>query len=313
MRGLTKVSTVGMSREDWLEMRRHTIGGSDAAGIVGLSRYSTPYTVFLDKTGRLPDKPDNEAMRQGRDLEDYVAQRWMEATGKKVRRVQAMLYNPAYPFAHADVDRMVVGEDAGLECKTTSTLDVKQFNGVEFPEKYYAQCVHYMAVTGAKRWYLAVLVFGRGFYIFTLERNQAEIDALMGAEAAFWEKVENDTPPVPDGSGAAKEAISVVYAESRDGEMDLFGREAMLIEHSDLKKQKKAVEERITEIENIIKEDMKEIPFGRSGRFSVSWKTQQKNTFQIEAFRKDHPGLDLMPYIKTTTSRPFKVTENKEE
>lgn len=313
MRGLTKVSTVGMSREDWLERRRHTIGGSDAAGIVGLSRYSTPYTVFLDKTRRLPDKPDNEAMRQGRDLEDYVAQRWMEATGKKVRRVQAMLYNPAYPFAHADVDRMVVGEDAGLECKTTSTLDVRQFNGVEFPEKYYAQCVHYMAVTGTKRWYLAVLVFGRGFYIFTLERNQAEIDALMGAEAAFWEKVENDTPPVPDGSDAAKEAISVVYAESRDGEMDLFGREAMLIEHSDLKKQKKAVEERITEIENIIKEDMKEIPFGRSGRFSVSWKTQQKNTFQIEAFRKDHPGLDLMPYIKTTTSRPFKVTENKEE
>lgn len=313
MRGLTKVSTVGMSREDWLERRRHTIGGSDAAGIVGLSRYSTPYTVFLDKTRRLPDKPDNEAMRQGRDLEDYVAQRWMEATGKKVRRVQAMLYNPAYPFAHADVDRMVVGEDAGLECKTTSTLDVRQFNGVEFPEKYYAQCVHYMAVTGTKRWYLAVLVFGRGFYIFTLERNQAEIDALMGAEADFWEKVENDTPPVPDGSDAAKEAISVVYAESRDGEMDLFGREAMLIEHSDLKKQKKAVEERITEIENIIKEDMKEIPFGRSGRFSVSWKTQQKNTFQIEAFRKDHPGLDLMPYIKTTTSRPFKVTENKEE
>ena len=92
---LTRMSTVGMSREEWLERRRHTIGGSDAAGIVGLSRYATPYTVFLDKTGRLPDKPDNEAMRQGRDLEDYVAKRWEEATGKKVRRLQAMLYNPA--------------------------------------------------------------------------------------------------------------------------------------------------------------------------------------------------------------------------
>ena len=185
---LTRISTVGMSREEWLERRRHTIGGSDAAGIVGLSRYATPYTVFLDKTGRLPDKPDNEAMRQGRDLEDYVAKRWEEATGKKVRRLQAMLYNPAYPFAHADVDRMVLGEDAGLECKTTATLDIRQFNGVDFPEKYYAQCVHYMAVTGAKRWYLGVLVFGRGFFVFTLERNQAEIDALMMAEAAFWEK-----------------------------------------------------------------------------------------------------------------------------
>lgn len=313
MKGLTKVSTVGMSREEWLERRRHTIGGSDAAGIVGLSRYSTLYTVFLDKTGRRPDKPDNEAMRQGRDLEDYVAQRWMEATGKKVRRLQAMLYNPAYPFAHADVDRIVVGEDAGLECKTTSTPDVRQFHGVEFPEKYYAQCVHYMAVTGVKRWYLAVLVFGRGFFTFTLERNQDEIDALMGAEATFWTKVENDTAPAPDGSDAATDAISVTYAESRDGEMELFGREAMLNEYADLKAQKKAVDERIKEIENTIKEDMQEIPMGRVGRFSVVWKSQQRSSFQLEEFKKDHPGLDLRPYIKTTTSRPFKVTENKED
>ena len=280
---------------------------------MGLSKYSTPYTVFLDKTGRLPDKPDNEAMRQGRDLEDYVAQRWMEATGKKVRRLQAMLYNPAYPFAHADVDRIVVGEDAGLECKTTSTLDVRQFHGVEFPEKYYAQCVHYMAVTGVKRWYLAVLVFGRGFFTFTLERNQDEIDALMGAEATFWTKVENDTAPAPDGSDAATDAISVTYAESRDGEMELFGREAMLNEYADLKAQKKAVDERIKEIENTIKEDMQEIPMGRVGRFSVVWKSQQRSSFQLEEFKKDHPGLDLRPYIKTTTSRPFKVTENKED
>lgn len=310
---LTRISTVGMSREDWLERRRHTIGGSDAAGIVGLSRYATPYTVFLDKTVRLPDKADNEAMRQGRDLEDYVAKRWEEATGKKVRRLQAMLYNPAYPFAHADVDRMVVGEDAGLECKTTATLDIRQFSGVEFPEKYYAQCVHYMAVTGAKRWYLGVLVFGRGFFVFTLERNQAEIDALMAAEAAFWEKVENDTPPAPDGSDAATDAISVVYAESRYGEMELFGRETMLNEYADLKAQKKAVEERIKEIENIIKEDMQDVPLGRVGRFSVVWKSQQRSVFQLEEFKKDHPGLDLRPYIKTTTSRPFKVNENKED
>ena len=109
-------------------------------------------------------------MRQGRDLEDYVARRWMEETGKRVYRLPAMLYHPKYPFAHADVDRMVMGENAGLECKTTFSLDLKQFNGVEFPVQYYAQCVHYLAVTGADRWYLAVLAYGRGFFAFVLER-----------------------------------------------------------------------------------------------------------------------------------------------
>lgn len=134
-------------------------------------------------------------MRQGRDLESYVAQRWTEETGKRVYRVSAMLYNPQYPFAHADVDRMVMGENAGLECKTTFSLDLKQFNGVEFPVQYYAQCVHYLAVTGADRWYLAVLAYGRGFFTFVLERNQAEIDALMAAEEVFWHQVEHRTFP----------------------------------------------------------------------------------------------------------------------
>ena len=314
MKGIKQVSTKGMSREDWLAQRRKTIGGSDAAAIVGLSRYSTPYTIFMDKTGRLPDKPDTEAMRLGRDLEDYVAKRWQEATGKKVRRLQAMLYNPLYPFAHADVDRMVIGEDAGLECKTTSTLDVKQFNGVEFPEKYYAQCVHYLAVTGVKRWYLAVLVFGRGFFEFTLERDQLEIDALMTAEAEFWtENVAKDNPPPPDGSQATTEALQVIYAESQDEERDLFGRETMLDEYMQLKRQKRAIEDRMGEIENSLKEDLQEAERGRCGSYTISWKSQQRSTFQPKAFAQAYPNIDLTPFYKTSSTRPFKVMEKKND
>lgn len=312
MKGIRQVSTKGMSREDWLARRRKTIGGSDAAAIIGLSAYATPYIIFMDKTGRLPDKPDTEAMRLGRDLEGYVAQRWMEATGKKVRRVQAMLYNPRYPFAHADIDYMVVGENAGLECKTTSTLDVKQFNGVEFPEKYYAQCVHYMAVTGAERWYLAVLVFGRGFYTYTLEREQAEIDALMTAEEDFWNGcVKKDAPPPPDGSQAATEALQVIYAESREEERDLFGREVVLDEYMRLKRQKKAIGQRMGEIENTLKEDLREAERGRCGSYTVSWKSQTRSTFQAKAFARAYPGIDLTPFYQTSSSRPFKVMETK--
>lgn len=73
MRGIQKISTKGMSREEWLMRRRKTIGGSDAAGIVGLSRWTSPFSVWADKTGRAAEKEDTEAMRQGRDLEDYVA------------------------------------------------------------------------------------------------------------------------------------------------------------------------------------------------------------------------------------------------
>lgn len=55
---LDTISTVKMSREEWLEERRKSIGGSDAAAVIGMSRFASPYTVWMDKTGRLPEKED---------------------------------------------------------------------------------------------------------------------------------------------------------------------------------------------------------------------------------------------------------------
>ncbi len=313
MRKLIRISTKGMSREAWLERRRKTIGGSDAAAIVGLSKWASPFSVFCDKTGRLPNKPDTEAMRLGRDLEDYVARRFMEETGKRVRQSGAMLYNPDYPFAHADVDRLVIGEDAGLECKTTASLDTKQFRGREFPVQYYAQCVHYLAVTGAAKWYLAVLAFGKGFFTYTLERDQAEIDALMQAEAGFWKCVEQDAPPQIDGSGATAEALQVLYPYSNGETAALFGRDNVLREYMELKEQRKSIDTRIGEIENTIKADMGEAESGRCGLFNISWKSQTRQSFQAKDFAKDHPSIDLTPYYKATSVRPFKVTEQEKE
>jgi len=307
--GLTRIPTKDMSREDWLEHRRKSLGGSDAAGVVGLSQWASPYSLWAEKTGRVPEKEDTEAMRQGRDLEDYVAQRWEEATGGRVRRLPAILYNPQYPFAHANIDRLVLGDDAGLECKTTNTLNVKQFHGIDFPEQYYAQCVHYLAVTGAKRWHLAVLVFGRGFFTFTLERDEAEIAALMEAEAAFWQMVEEDTPPPIDGSDASTSALQTVFAESNGSTMALFGRDTALIEYMSLKAQREELDSRITEIENAIKCDMGAAEKATCGTFNVSWKSQTRQTFQAKAFASDYPDIDLAPYYKTTSLRPFKVTE----
>lgn len=310
---LIRLSTRTMSRFEWLTQRRKSIGGSDAAGIVGLSQYATPYTVWADKTGRLPEQEDNEAMRQGRDLEEYVAKRWMEATGKTVRRSNAMLYNSLYPFAHADIDRTVVGENAGLECKTTSTLNLKQFKNVEFPEKYYAQCVHYLAVTGAARWYLAVLVYGRGFFTFTLERDQAEIDALMGAERDFWNLVEQDTPPALDGLEPTRTALQSVYPMSMGRDVHLFGREHLLSKYIELQSQQKYILEQISEIENTIKADMGEAEHGDCGNYSVSWKSQIRRTFQTQEFARVHPEIDLKPFYKQSIARPFKVKVSEVE
>ena len=121
------VSTLNMEHKEWLENRRKGIGGSDAGSICGLNPYSSAIAVFQDKTQPLTEKPDNESMRQGRDLEEYVARRFMEETGKKVRRANAIFYKEEQPFMLANVDRLIVGENAGLECKTASAYSADKW------------------------------------------------------------------------------------------------------------------------------------------------------------------------------------------
>ena len=48
----------------------------------------------------------------------------------------------------ADVDRLVAGEDAGLECKTASAYNTDKWKDGNIPLHYIMQCYHYMAVTG---------------------------------------------------------------------------------------------------------------------------------------------------------------------
>ncbi len=311
-KNLEYISTIGMSREDWLTHRRNSIGGSDAAAIVGLSDYSSPYSVWADKVGLAPEKEDNEAMRQGRDLEEYVAQRFTEQTGKKVRRRNAIIKNPDIPFAHANVDRLVIGEDAGLECKTTSVLNMKKFKNGEYPENYYVQCVHYMMVTGCKRWYLAVLILGRGFMVFVIERDEDEIKALIEAERNFWGYVSDKTAPPADGSAVTAETISTIYRESSDGTMcDVSPLEQNIKLYLQYKASIKQLEESANEHLNAIKQYMGDSERGECSIAKIQWKTQQRNTFDFKRYQKDHPNENFNSYIKTSTSRPFLLTERK--
>ena len=96
------VNVTTITREEWLEYRRSGIGGSDASTIVGLNPFSSPYYLFCDKMGALPEKEDTEAMRQGRDLEQYVAERWMERTGKRVKRNNTMWRSTIWPWMLAE-------------------------------------------------------------------------------------------------------------------------------------------------------------------------------------------------------------------
>ena len=306
---ITKQSTA--NHDEWKALRHQYIGGSDAAAVVGLNAWVSPYALWAEKTGRLPGFGGNLATEVGTYLEEFVAQKFAQETGKKVRKSNQSWFNDQYPWAIANIDREIVGEDAGLEIKTTTELNLKKFKGGEFPDNYYVQCMHYLAVTGKQRWYLAVLIGNREFKWFTIERNEDEINALMDAEREFKLNVDNDTPPIADGASSTSDTLGTLYPNSNDTAIGIGAFERDLDNYFRLKEQLEQITETIDGIVNKLKAHLQECERGEGEKYKVSWKTQTRSTFDHKKFITDHPELDVSKYFKTSNTRPFKVTEKK--
>lgn len=304
---ITRIAT--KNREEWKALRRKYIGGSDAASVIGMNPYKSAYSLWAEKTGKIPEFEGNLATDVGTYMEDFIAKRFEQETGKKVRRENRSFLNDQYPWAIANYDRVLVGEDAGLECKFTDSLNLKKYKNGEYPERFYAQCVHYLAVSGKKRWYLAVLIGNKDFKWFCIERDEEEIAALMVEEAKMSVCIQTDTPPAVDGSASTSNAISTIFPDSDGNTVSLMAYENDLMQYIALSAQIKALKEQQDAAGNRVKAFMNTAGRGESNRYKVSYYTTVKKTFDLKAFQADHKDLNLNKYCKTSSYRTFKVSE----
>lgn len=305
---IVNVSTI--SREEWLAWRRTGIGGSDAAAVIGLNPFRSRIEVYADKMGMMPEKEDTESMRLGRDLEDYVAQRFCEATGKKVRRNNFMWCHDEHRCMIADVDREIIGENAGLECKTTQAWGGKVIMKGEIPLTYYVQCMHYMAVMGYDRVYLAVLIFGKCFFHFTIERDEDEIAALVASEAAFWrDHVEAGISPDPDGSQSAEQAVDAIWGNrAQEDELLMFDFSDDMRELCDLAAAEKEIKRQKDAIKQRLQAALGEHMIGSSDRYVITWRPQERSSIDSRRLYRERPDI-YREYLTTSSTRIFKIKE----
>lgn len=310
MKPIKVVSTKNLNRDDWLEFRKKGIGGSDASAVVGLNPYKSALALWLDKTGQ-PSEIDNEAIRIGNDMENYVAERFCEATGKKVRKSNFMYQSAEYPFMQANLDRVVCGENAGLECKTTSAYAKSDFENGQIPLTYYVQCMHYMSVMGYDKMYLAVLVLGIAFYWFTIERSEDEITALIESEKTFWnEYVLKNKQPDVDGTESSSNSLNILYPS--DNGQSIILSETLFDEYDYLTSQKKEYEEKVELIKQKIQSQMGESSTAESTKHCVSWKKQIRNRVDTKELKAKYPDIHK-ECLTTSTSRVFKVKIKEEK
>ncbi len=304
-----KIPIKDLSREEWLKLRKTGIGGSDAGSICGMNPYSNAMKLFHDKTSdTIEEQQDNEAIRQGHDLEEYVAQRFMEETGLKVRRSNFMYRNLEYPFMIADVDRLVIGEDAGLECKTANAYNADKWKDGEIPLHYIMQCYHYMAVTGKRVWYIAAVILGREFTYRRLEWDDALISQMTAAEQYFWKNhVEKGIMPDPDGSKACDEVLRQYFHTARKSvEIELVGFDEKLDRRAALLEQIAPLQQELNQIEQEVKLYMKDNETASSSRFKVMWSSVEKTSLDTKRIKLEKPEI-YQEYAKVSVSRRFQI------
>jgi len=276
--------------------RVNYIGASDAAAVLGLSRWSTPLEVWGLKTGNLQPKDlsDKLSVELGNELEDVVARLFTKRTGKKVYRVNETVYHKEYPFIAANLDRRVVGEDAVLEIKTSGAWAAKSWEGEEIPQEVVIQVMHQLAVTGKRFGYAACLIGGNmDFHIKTVERDEEAIKQIISREVDFWKQfVEPKIMPTMITKND-KDILGELYPMGENEEPIKLGEDADvlldLIEGYEV--DSKALDGQIDKAKNEILAMLKERQVGFTDRWKVTYKDVVSRRIQTDKMKKEAPEL----------------------
>ena len=307
---LKLVKTNDLGRDEWLEIRKGGIGSSDAAAAVGLNPYKSPLELWLEKTGQDQDLPktspndESSPAYWGSLLEPIVAAHYTKRTGRKVRRINAVLQHPSQRWMLANIDREILGDESVqiLECKTAGLNGARLWKeGV--PEYVQLQVMHQLAVTGKRAAEVAVLICGQELQIHRIERDEQMIAQLIALERAFWNHVESGQPPPADGSDSADRALRCLYPNDSGQTLDFTGDLEMSAAFSDLVAVRQVLAQHLkleSDLKQRIQQRMGEASRALFEGGDVSWKrSKDASSFDLNRLLRDRPEL-AVTYAKVT-------------
>jgi len=211
-----KLENIIPGSKEWIEERKKRIQSTDAAPILGLSRYKNAYDVCLDKWGESPEQKETQAMIRGIVLQKVVYSAYERLYGIKL--------TPEFYAVHDTHEWMGATPDAGinkethLQIKTHNNYIRDEYENGKVPISEAAQVLHEMAVCNTNSADLAILfgdtselnllamltnklwsdnlafrkiitdhvLEGDNFKIISCLRDEASIDLIIDAEKEFY-------------------------------------------------------------------------------------------------------------------------------
>lgn len=294
----------------WLKQHRSRIGGSNAAAAVGLSPWKTPAALYYEITeGRVEDLENNPDILRGIWLEPICRQRLADDLGMQIieHDQDVDIRNDKFPWAGATPDGFITfgGAKIPIELKVPRSRNWEKL-AEEIPYAIQAQCVHNAAVLGAPAIMLAAMCPETlAIYRHLYEPAQIAIDALMEAEANFWNHhIVPRIPPPPINT----DDLKLRWPEHAPGKHLVATEEIeqACIELAAVGEMSKNADERKRDLGFLIKNflgDAESLVSG-SGRVLASWRSHQVSTLDTKRLKDERPEI-WNDFCKEKAQRTF--------
>jgi len=207
----------------WHAARAKGIGASEIAAVLGLHPWQSPFSLHHRKAGSFADEfADSPAIHWGHRHEALIADEWAVLNPWATVKRCGTYARHDDPWMTASPDRLVVDDEttvAVVEIKTARTADEWGPDGSdEIPVHYRCQVMQQMHVMEVPVAYVAVLIGGSDFRTYTIDYDPAEAAMLADAGRAFWQSVQDGTPPPLDGSDSTSVTVRRLHPDVEDTE-----------------------------------------------------------------------------------------------
>lgn len=301
--------TSKMSRDEWLEIRKKSIGGSEIAAVIGMNRWKTPFAVWAEKTGRVDSSvQQSESMYWGTVMEAILREEFSKRTGYAVKEAHYIFASIDNPFLTANIDGYVDlgnGEYAVLEIKTAGNYAESDWND-GCPIEYFCQVQHYLYITGMKKAFIAVLIGGNQFKYLEINRDEGTIQTIICCAKQFWNLVQTDTPPAVNDKDNA--LLATLYPTSKAVTVKMPDNyKAVLQDYTEAKAAMEVAKKKKETAEAKIKEFMAEADTAVIDGYKISWKTAERNSLSAEKVRALLTTEQIKNCTTTTTTRTLRI------
>ncbi|HEX7098934.1 MAG TPA: YqaJ viral recombinase family protein [Acidimicrobiia bacterium] len=287
------VDTTGPGRAEWLAIRRTGLGASDIAAILGMSPWSSPYTVWAEKVEGYEREP-NEAMAWGKRLEDVIRAQFAEETGLYVGpELMVVRDGGVLPVVFATIDGFVHDDGGDRDDPADGALGVVEIKTDgsfrrwdEVPDHYQIQVQWQLLATGLDMAWVACLHGGRRFEVYEVPADERVQQVVYERATEWWRQhIVDGEPPEIDGSDATTRVLADLYPESSDAEAELDEKAmAAVATLRILKDQEQELKAAITRMENEVKAALGDAGVGVfEGRPVVRWRTVSRKEYVVKA------------------------------